>query len=284
MQRYWIVLIVAACLTAGCQGDRKTAAPAEEAPADSSASADTTASASVAEDEMEVIAEEPMPKAADELFDDFIFNFAANKRLQYSRIKFPLPVVSGGTVELLPKNQWEMENFFMRQDYYTLIFDSEKQVDEVKQTAIAHAVVEKIYLHEKTIRQYVFDRIGGQWMMQKIVNLPLAESDNASFLEFYQHFATSDDFQSHHLCPTVHFETTDPDDDFSQMEGVITPDTWPAFAPELPSDMIYNIVYGKTHPSGKCKVFVIRGIANGLETELTFRLEDGQWMLSKLST
>ena len=28
-----------------------------------------------------IIAEEPLPKAADELFDDFIFNFAANKRL-----------------------------------------------------------------------------------------------------------------------------------------------------------------------------------------------------------
>ncbi len=281
MQRYWIALIVAACLLAGCQGDKKTVAPVEEAPVDSSASVDTTASEN---DEMEVIAEEPMPKAADELFDDFIFNFAANKRLQYSRIKFPLPIVNGESVELLPKDRWQVEHFFMRQDYYTLIFDSEEQVDEVKQTAIAHVVVEKIYLQEKTVKQYVFDRIDGQWMMQKIVNLPLAESDNASFLEFYQHFATSADFQSHHLCPSVRFETTDPDDDFSQMEGVITPDTWPAFAPEMPSGMIYNIVYGKTHQAGKCKVFVIRGIANGLETELTFRLEDGQWMLSKLST
>ncbi len=283
MQRYWIALIVAACLSAGCQGNKKTAEPAgpvDAVPADSSAPADSA----VEDGEMEVIAEEPVPKAADELFDDFIFNFAANRHLQYSRIQFPLPVVRGREVERLSKNQWKMEYFFMRQDYYTLIFDSEKQLDEVKQMAITHAVVEKIYLHGKEIKQYVFDRIGGKWMMRKIVHLPLAESDNASFLEFYGHFAASADFQQHHLCGTVKFVTTDPDDDFSQMEGVITPDTWPAFAPELPSDMIYNIVYGKAPKAGKCKIFVIRGIANGLETELTFRLEDGQWMLSKLST
>ncbi len=280
MQRYWIALIVAAYLTAGCQGNKKTAASVDAVPADSSAPADTT----VEDEEMEVIAEEPVPKAADELFDDFIFNFAANKRLQYSRIKFPLPVVRGEEVELLSKKQWKMEHFFMRQDYYTLIFDNEKQLDEVKEMTITHAVVEKIYLHDKSIKQYVFDRIGGLWMMQKIIHLPLTQSANASFLEFYGHFAASADFQLHHLCSTVHFETTDPDDDFSQMEGVITPDTWPAFAPELPSDMIYNIIYGKTARAGKCKIFVIRGIANGLETELTFRLEDGQWMLSKLST
>ena len=43
----------------------------------------------------EIIAETPMPKAADELFDDFFFNFAANRKLQIKRIEFPLPIVTG---------------------------------------------------------------------------------------------------------------------------------------------------------------------------------------------
>ena len=33
-----------------------------------------------------IIAETPMPKAADELFDDFLFNFTANKKLQFDLI------------------------------------------------------------------------------------------------------------------------------------------------------------------------------------------------------
>ena len=57
---------------------------------------DTIDSSSEAPDSTEkVISETPMPKAADELFDDFFFNFAANKKLQFKRIVFPLTVNNG---------------------------------------------------------------------------------------------------------------------------------------------------------------------------------------------
>ena len=55
------------------------------------------------------------------------------------------------------------------------------------------------------------------------------------------------------------------------------------FAPSLPHDMIYNIIYGQKYTESNQKIFVIRGIANGLETELTFRRVGGQWELMKLS-
>ena len=42
----------------------------------------------------ELISEAPMPVAAEELFDDFLFNFASNKRLQMERVKFPIIVSS----------------------------------------------------------------------------------------------------------------------------------------------------------------------------------------------
>lgn len=52
-----------------------------EAPSDSVEIVDT---ASV--DTMEqLISDTPMPKAADELFDDFFFNYAANRKLQLER-------------------------------------------------------------------------------------------------------------------------------------------------------------------------------------------------------
>jgi hypothetical protein len=75
----------------------------------------------------------------------------------------------------------------------------------------------------------------------------------------------------------------DPDDEFSQMEGVITPDFWEAFAPELPRDTIYNIIYGKRKTSADDKIFVIRGISNGQEVMLTFHHQHDKWKLTKLS-
>jgi hypothetical protein len=68
------------------------------------------------------------------------------------------------------------------------------------------------------------------------------------------------------------------------MEGILTPDTWLAFAPELPDRMIYNVVYGRPLDRSDKKIFVMRGIANGQEVEMTFRRMEGRWKLVKLES
>ncbi|MDE6011304.1 MAG: DUF4348 domain-containing protein, partial [Prevotella sp.] len=224
----------------------------------------------------------PMPVAADELFDDFIFNFASNKRLQLERISFPLPVNSGSKVDTIQKADWEMEHFFIHQGEYTLIFDSEEQREQVKSTSVSEAIVEKIFLNKAFVRQYLFSRSSGSWMMTEIRNQTLPRNPNASFLKFYHHFVSDSVFQHESLSEEIEFVGPDPDDDFSQMEGVITPDFWDAFAPELPSRMIYNVVYGRQDENANKKIFVIRGISNGQEVEVTFVRKGEQWKLKKL--
>ena len=280
MKRFLFVLSIVGLLFSACQGQKSTE-HVEDDQVDSTQEADTAASTL-----QEEIAEEvAMPKAADELFDDFIFNFAANKKLQASRIIFPLKEQRGEEVSYVKNGQWQMEYFFMNQDYYTLLFDSEEEMDRVKESiSIEHAVVEKIYLEAKTVKQFVFDRINGLWMLREIIHMPLSESRNASFLTFYEKFSSDMEFQSAHLAESVKFVGPDPDDDFAQMEGVITPDTWEAFAPELPSGLIYNIVYGKPEKETGRKIFVLRGIANGMEMELFFKHEGGKWKLTQLIT
>lgn len=282
MKRLLFVVGIAGLLLVACQGQKSNSESAAEELADSTQTVDTTATTL-----QEEIAEEgPMPKAADELFDDFIFNFAANKKLQVSRVKFPLKVMRGDEVSYVSKGQWQMEYFFMNQDYYTLLFNSEEEMERVQQsTTIEHAVVEKIYLEAKTVKQFVFDRVNGLWMLQQVIHMPLSESKNASFLMFYEQFSKNEDgYQAKHLSESVNFVGPDPDDDFGRMEGVITPDTWEAFAPDLPSNMIYNIVYGEPQKETGRKIFVLRGIANGLELELTFKHEGGKWKLTKMTT
>ncbi len=231
-----------------------------------------------------LIEETPMPKAADELFDDFVFNFAANRKLQMKRVHFPLPVYHNDKlVKSIGKRAWKMEHFFMHQDYYTLIFDNQKQMNLVKDTAIDHVVVEKVFYAKKKVQQFLFNRINGEWMMTSINYKPMYSNMNASFLKFYGRFATDSAFQAKHLHNPVKFVGPDPDDDFSTMSGDIEPETWPAFAPQLPHEMIYNIIYGQKYAESNQKIFVIRGIANGMETILTFKRVHGKWMLTKLN-
>ena len=255
MKRYWVAFFCLTLLVA-CGGN-KTNTTEEEIPAD------TTMSAA---------------------FDDFLYNFAASRKLQMERVMFPLKKVNGNKVEKIDRDHWRMERYFMRQQYYTLLFDSEKHMEVVKDTSVNHAVVEMIYFNTGAVVQHIFDRLRGAWMLTSINTIPISGSNNASFLEFYSHFSTDKEFQEESLSETIQFEGPDPDDDFARMEGVITPDTWEAFAPELPQKMIYNIIYGQPRPEGNRKVFVLRGIANGMEVEMTFVRKNDTWKLTKLNT
>ena len=232
----------------------------------------------------QLLSEIPTPKAMDELFDDFLFNFAANKKVQKARIIFPLTVHKGDKDEQIEKNKWEMERFFMRQGYYTLWFDNDAQMELAKDTSINQAIVEKIQLKKDLVKDYVFNRIRGAWMLREIRETKIAENINASFLAFYQKFSSDKAFQVKSLNSLVKFVGPDPDDDFNMMEGLITPDTWEAFAPELPKKTIYNIIYGEPKSMDNEKIFILRGISNGQEVELRFKKVGERWLLMKMST
>ena len=279
MKRFLIGFLTVTGLMFSCTGNKagQTDETATDSVADTSEVAET--------DTLELlITETPMPRAADAMFDDFVFNFAANQRLQKERIIFPLRQTEAGKTTQIEKNHWQMEHFFMRQGYYTLLFNEEKQMALMKDTAVSEAVVEKIQLKKNRVTNYLFQRIRGAWMLKGIQITPIAENANADFLAFYQKFVSDSAYQVKSLNETVEFVGPDPDDDFNMMEGVITPDTWEAFAPTLPAKVLYNIVYGKPQTSGKEKIFLMRGVANGLELELRFKKVGNQWKLMKMTT
>lgn len=255
----------------------------------SAGSRDTTADStyvdSAVSDTLETLIEEtPMPKAADELFDDFFFNFAANKRLQYDRIDFPLMIDNLGTLSTMERRQWHTEHFFMRQGFFTLVAGSLKDLNGSKDTKVSHVTVEKIQLEKSRVKQYVFNRIEGLWKLQQVRTERLADNANGDFYAFYHRFANDSTFRQRSLAETVDYSGPDPEDDFSRVEGSIMPEQWAMFAPELPLGTLYNIVYGNRRPEGNTRVLVIRGVANGFEVQLTFHKTHEGYILTKLST
>ena len=277
-------LLAAMLLLTACKGGRANSFEADDTEDSSAVTVQQESGQLTMEEEIdELIAQEPLPQSADELFDDFIFNFASNRRLQMERIAFPLLINSGAKKEYITPDNWQMEHFFMHQGEYTLMFDREEQLKLTQDTAIVEVALEKIFLEEDFIRQYLFSRASGRWMLTEIRNQTLPRNANATFIAFYQQFVTDSTFQRESLADEIAFQGPDPDDDFAQMEGVITPDFWDAFAPELPQRMLYNIVYAPQDPQSQQKILMVRGIANGLEQILTFRIQGGRWKLVKLS-
>lgn len=271
-------------MTIGCKDKKPEAVPVDTASVADTVAGEDIITDTVPEDAMDsLISSTPMPKAADELFDDFLFNFTANKKLQYERVKFPLKVMEGDSESTIEKKDWVIEKFFMKQEFYTLILDEESQLALSKDTTVDHVIIEKINLKEKSVEQHVFERENGLWMLTGINRNTMYQNPNKSFLNFYEKFASDSLFQIESMNDPVSTILPDPEDDFTMIEGEFHPEQWPEFCPmELPADFIYNVIYGQKYSQTNQKLFVIRGISNGLEVEMTFKNKNGNWKLTKI--
>ena len=110
----------------------------------------------------------PKPIGADELFDDFIFNYATDTLFQRQRTIFPLPYYNVDTPLKIEKKYWKHDPLFADQTCYTLLFDSEDDMDLVGDTALSSVQVEWIFLKTRMVKRYYFERSKGMWMLEAI--------------------------------------------------------------------------------------------------------------------
>ena len=272
------VIVVTMFFSTGCTN--KGADVADSITADTLLE-DTTANDTLSQ----IIEEEIMPAAADELFDDFFFNYAASRKVQKERTVFPLPVNSWGKLSKIEEKAWKREHFFMRQGYYTLIFHRASQMNMVKDTTVNEVTVEKIVAGKNMVTRWHFARKRGLWHMDSLTYMSLGKHEDAGFIRFYQRFATDSAFQQHSLAESIAFTGPDPDDDFSTMTGEIMPEQWSMFVPWMPSGTLYNIIYGSSpYPVSNTRLLYVRGIANGLQMDMVFTRKGKSWILKKVNT
>ena len=237
----------------------------------------------IADSVADIVEDAPLSKAVDELFDDFFFNFAGNRRMQMSRIAFPLTVDDHGATMQMEGRDWHYSHFFMGEGYYTILLDNVEQDSLSKSYNLQHASVEKLFLNDGRMERYDFDRQAeGEWFLTKLERGKWSESHPcASFLEFYHQFSSDTTFLVKSLDEFVVMTAPDSDDEeFNDLTGSIMPDQWPAFKPEvIPSGVVYCVNYGQHYSDASRKVMIVRGVANGLSIEMDFRRKGDSWKL-----
>ena len=128
MKRFTFIVLAASIIMFSCNGGKQSASTIEDNSTDTIDSVSICQTDSIIVEEYEEESDEPpMPKSADELFDDFFFNYVYSNKLQKSRTVFPLEVNEADSTFFISKADWVMDEFFTEQEYYTLIFDSEEQ-------------------------------------------------------------------------------------------------------------------------------------------------------------
>lgn len=229
----------------------------------------------------EVIAE-PKPMEADELFDDFIFNYALDDALQRQRTIFPLPYYNVNTSSKIEERFWKHDYLFTKDSYYTLLFDREEDMDMVGDTTLNSVQVEWLFLKRRMMKKYYFERKKGMWMLEAINLRQIRSGENEDFVSFYARFATDSLYQSRHVSDPLQFVTIDPDDEFSILETTLSKNQWYAFGPMLPANKLSNINYGqRNEDDSNSKILKVNGIGNGFSNIFYFRKRAGQWELYK---
>ncbi len=270
MKRLLWCLLLLTCVVS-CQ-EKKTVAP-EPVPVVEEDSVvavvDTTA---VVEEEIDP------PKSADELFNDFIYGFMTNRKFQRARIRFPLVYEVNGRVDSIMPDEWDFDRLYSEKEVYTVIYGKASEEEKAKSTSLSHVVVEWIELTRRRVKSYEFDRGPRGWMLTALRSMPLGRNENASFLIFYQRFATDSVFQREHVTDPVAFKTYD-SENFEEISGVVDIDQWFLFRPDLPHDVITNIRYGQSYKGSKFRIVAINSLSSSMFSYLTFEREGDTWML-----
>ena len=221
------------------------------------------------------------PLEADELFDDFIFNYASDPSLQRQRTAFPLPCKREGRLAYISAEEWAHDSLFAGENLYTLLFDRERDMDLVADTALSSVQVEWMFLKTRELKRYHFNRHRGMWMLDSITSTR-DHSPQGSFLPFFARFVADSIYQRKHVHSPLSYVTIDPDDDFSILETTLDVEQWFAFRPQMSSDRLSNICYGQRNdPRSTTKILKVNGIGNGYSITFYFRCMSGEWELYK---
>src|SRR5574344_343963 len=248
-----------------------------EKPAETAAAEDSMMQDSISDDSLKQSA--PIPKAADEYFNDFIYSFTTNRKYQFSRVLFPLTCTEYGKTTYLKSSQWKFTKLHTKDAIYTVFFDKKSSLELEKDKNIAEVKIEYFKMPQRQVRRYQFKKTADRWMLVQIEDFSLRDYKDHEFIEFYQRFASDTMFQMNHVKSPLSIRVIDPDDEFEKMDGVLDAEQWPSFRPELPVNGFTNIDYGQTLKFRNRRIVALEGSSNGFLSLLYFEKENGQWFL-----
>ena len=227
---------------------------------------------------------EVIPATADESFADFFYNFASNEGFQHSRIVFPISYYKGKEVVRISKEDWKYDPLFSRDPVYTVLFDREEEMELEKDTAVRSVQVDWIYLKDRQVKRYYFQRINDSWFLEAInkEKLAHAEGGREDFFDFYFRFANDSVFQGERLADPLSFVTVDPEDEFQILETTLDEGQWFSFRPPLLKERLTNVHYGQEAvPDTDSKIVEFKGFGNGFSNTLYFECRGGEWILKQ---
>ena len=228
----------------------------------------------------EAIIEIP-PSKADELFDDFLYNFMRNRKFQQARVDFPLPHIVDSTHTTIDRKDWKHQSLYVKDELFMTLHSSKKTLGLSHDPKVGEVVIQELDIPQQRITSYNFQRVEGEWRLTSLETGSVDEEAGADtdFMKFYCRFAASPEFQRAHLAGTIQAKYFD-DDELVQRNGTMSAAEAEEHLPILPTDRIVNVNYGQKNDAGNTRILSINSSAGDMSTQLTFRKQAKDWMLT----
>lgn len=242
-------------------------------------------SMSATADTLILVDEEPVPKTVDELFNDFFYSFASDGKFQMSRVSFPLTVNEDGATHKISRSEWNAKEKFLQEDFYSVIYERERDMYLFKDTAVAKVRVRRIDLDNLSIESFHFDRTDGHWGLVGVDKYGFSKSSNRDFLSFYASFMSDTVDQCEHIVFPLKYILSAEGEISDGAELELSEDEWKELREEIPmpSGVMTDIDYGQACISQNRKVLLVQGVSNGLYIKYKFdRDGDGHWQLYEI--
>ena len=275
MNRKLIFGCLVILLISSCQGGKEKASTDFGSVQTTQQTDDFDSETKQEEDNFRLVKEEEVPVAADESFADFFYNFCCDKGFQKNRIVFPISYYKGEEVVRTTRDDWQHDSLFSKHDAYTVIFDNPEDMEVEEDTSVTSVQIDWIYLKERKVKRYYFERIMERWYLEAINIEGISEREDGAedFFSFYERFSTDSIFQRERLQEPLSFITADPEDDFEILETTLDPGQWFAFRPPLLQGWLSNVHYGQPQSvHSDHKILEIKGFGNGFNNTLYFEL------------
>lgn len=223
-------------------------------------------------DSLILLDEQPVSVLADELFDDFFYNFISDVQFQRERTDYPMKKHKGSIFE-----------HFSTQDFFSVIYEHDRDLALLKDTTLRKVGVEWIYLDSMVIDRFNFRKIDGEWLLVTRSEYAMDSTLNADFFDFYERFVNDTIYQKESLGDGVTFSIPASEGD-DAIDSIVTAETWTDFCADkqLFNPVLVNIDYGQKLEADNKRDILFHGFSNGVSIEFRFEKEDKRWLLKSI--
>ena len=129
-------------------------------------------------DTLELFEEEVLPKSADELFNDFFYNYASDGNFRKMRTTYKYDSAAGDSVLASSMSSNAAFRELTVKDFYAVVYEREEELVFQKDTSLSEVIVERMDLDAGIVEQFDFRRYDGTWVMQDVTSTTVDDTSN----------------------------------------------------------------------------------------------------------